>query len=353
MKKEIYIYGFCMLLLAGCVGKPSENREIRKVNIAEAVSTGEADTVSFVATTKSAEEVNVSFRIGGPILKMMVKEGDYVAKGALIAVMDSRDYQLQLSATQAEYDQIKADADRVTAMYNEGTTTAQNYDRARYGLQQITQKLNNHRNQLSDTRLTAPVAGYVKEKFHEAGETVGAGMPVVALSTGDRVEVEINVSARDYARISQFASFCCGIDVLGNKKLPLELVRTSAMANATQLYTLRFAIKGSFDRRVVTPGMSAVVYATLVDKGSPEVCVPSSAVLDKEGKIGVFVYSPESKTVSRREISVKTMNSDGTATVEGLSAGELVVSAGVRHLVDGQRVEVVKPSSESNVGDLL
>ena len=47
------------------------------------------------------------------------------------------------------------------------------------------------------------------------------------------------------------------------------------------------------------------------------------------------------------------MNSDGTATVEGLSAGELVVSAGVRHLVDGQRVEVVKPSSESNVGDLL
>ncbi|MGN1213668.1 MAG: efflux RND transporter periplasmic adaptor subunit [Bacteroidaceae bacterium] len=353
MKRKLCLYGFAVLLLGGCAGKSSENRVVRKVNVAEVVSAGEADTVSFVATTVAAEEVNVAFRIGGPILKMMVKEGDYVAKGALIATMDGRDYQLQLAATQAEYDQIKADADRVTAMFNEGTTTAQNYDRARYGLQQITQKLNNHRNQLADTRLTAPVAGYVKEKFHEAGETVGAGMPIVALSSGDRVEVEVNVSARDYARISRFVAFSCAIDAVGDKRLSLELVRTSAMANATQLYTLRFAIKDSYDRRVVTPGMSAVIYAALEGEGSAEVCVPSSAVTNKEGTTAVFVYSPKSKTVAKREVKVKTMNADGSATVEGLSVGETVVSAGASHLADGQRVDVVKPSSESNVGDLL
>ncbi|MGN1236776.1 MAG: hypothetical protein ACI4TS_04960, partial [Bacteroidaceae bacterium] len=72
MKRKLCLYGFAVLLLGGCAGKSSENRVVRKVNVAEVVSAGEADTVSFVATTVAAEEVNVAFRIGGPILKMMV-----------------------------------------------------------------------------------------------------------------------------------------------------------------------------------------------------------------------------------------------------------------------------------------
>ena len=156
----------CLMAMTGCGNKKTGKDVLRKVNVVEAVSTDGGEAVSFPATTRAAEEVNVSFRVSGPLTKVTVNEGDYVRKGQVLAVMDPRDYQLQLAATQAEYDRIKGDAERVMAMYKEGTTTAQNYDQARFGLQQMTQKLANHRNQLADTRLVSPVAGYVKEKLH-------------------------------------------------------------------------------------------------------------------------------------------------------------------------------------------
>ena len=158
----------CLMAMTGCGNKKTGKDVLRKGNVVEAVSTHGGEAVSFPATTRAAEEVNVSFRVSGPLTKVTVNEGDYVRKGQVLAVMDPRDYQLQLAATQAEYDRIKGDAERVMAMYKEGTTTAQNYDQARFGLQQMTQKLANHRNQLADTRVVSPVAGYVKEKLHAA-----------------------------------------------------------------------------------------------------------------------------------------------------------------------------------------
>lgn len=336
------LYLITLLLLGSCGNKKSEGEQLRPVNIAEAKAAEGGETVSFPGQTRSEEEVNVSFRISGPITSVKVKEGDYVNKGQTIATMDVRDYQLQLAATQAEYNRIKADAERVIGMYREGTTTAQNYDLARYGLQQITQKLDNHRNQLADTRLAAPVAGYVKEKLHEAGETVSAGMPIVTISSGGRVEVEINVSARDYARLKELSGFYCVIDALGSETYELERVRTSAVANATQLYSLRFALKGNYDRSKVTPGMSAMVYAHIAESGGGNVRIPSSAILDKNGKTSVFIYNKVDKIVRLKDVKVVEMSLDGSAVVVGLHLGEQVVATGVHYLVDGQKAKGIR-----------
>ena len=327
------------MMLGACGKIVKGGEEVRPVNVVEVKAANGGETVSFPGQTRSEEEVNVSFRISGPITSVKVKEGDYVNKGQTLATMDNRDYQLQLAATQAEYDRIKADAERVMAMYREGTTTAQNYDQARYGLQQITQKLDNHRNQLADTRLVAPVAGYVKERLHEAGETVSAGMPVVTISSGGRVEVEINVSARDYARLSELSGFRCVIDALGSETYELERVRTSAVANASQLYSLRFALKGNYDRSKLTPGMSAMVYANIAEQGGGEMRIPSSAILDKDGNTIVYIYNKVNSTVAKKEVKVKELCLDGTAVVTGLQLGEKVVATGARYLVDGQKVK--------------
>ena len=335
--KVLYLIPLMMLGACGKIVKGGE--EVRPVNVVEVKAANGGETVSFPGQTRSEEEVNVSFRISGPITSVKVKEGDYVNKGQTLATMDNRDYQLQLAATQAEYDRIKADAERVMAMYREGTTTAQNYDQARYGLQQITQKLDNHRNQLADTRLVAPVAGYVKERLHEAGENVSAGMPVVTISSGGRVEVEINVSARDYARLSELSGFRCVIDALGSETYELERVRTSAVANASQLYSLRFALKGNYDRSKLTPGMSAMVYANIAEQGGGEMRIPSSAILDKDGNTIVYIYNKVNSTVAKKEVKVKELCLDGTAVVTGLQLGEKVVATGARYLVDGQKVK--------------
>ena len=138
MKGVFYLLTACMAVsvLCSCNGKKEAQEDVQYVMTATAKGGGNESQQTYPARTRSMEETNVAFRVSGTIERVFVKEGDYVRKGQLIATMDARDYRVQLEATQAEYAQIKADAERVIELYKEQATTASNYDKARYGLSQ-------------------------------------------------------------------------------------------------------------------------------------------------------------------------------------------------------------------------
>ena len=341
--------------MASCGQKEAHQEEAPIVDVTTVKGVGEVDATTFTGKTKSASEVNLAFRVAGQIERVLVKEGDFVRQGQVVAVMDARDYQVQLAATQAEYEQVKADAERVMALYAEGNTTASNNDKARYGLQQITQKLANHRNQLADTRLRSTISGYVQTKFHESGETVSAGMPVVSVFGSGDTEVEIKISASDFAHIDKFTSFSCRFDVTGNESFPLAVTRVSQEANTSQLYAVRLKFTGEIDHKKITPGMTTMVYAEVSNsEAAGLISVPSSAVLDEKGKTLVFVYDTKTGVVKSRPVTVTAVHRDGTMLVDnGLTSGESVVVSGVHHIKDGQKVRLLEKPSTSNVGGLL
>ena len=357
MKKCIFLTltYFGMLAVISCQQKNKVQNDEQTVDVTVVKDINEVAATTFTGKTKSASEVNLAFRVAGQIERVLVKEGDYVQKGQVVAIMDARDYQVQLAATQAEYEQVKADAERVMALYAEGNTTASNNDKARYGLQQITQKLANHQNQLADTRLRSTISGYVQTKFHESGETVSAGMPVVGVFGSGDTEVEINISASDFANIDKFTSFGCRFDVTGNETFPLTIGRVSQEANTSQLYTVRLKFTGAIDHKKITPGMTTMVYAEVSgNDASGIVSVPASAVLNEPGKTLVYIYDEKSGVVKSRAVTVTSIQRDGTMQVEnGLKSGETIVVSGVHHVKDGQKVKILEKPSASNVGGLL
>ena len=319
--------------------------------------------IAYPGKTKAAEEVNVAFRVSGPIIHTYVKEGDYVRQGQLLAEMDPRDYRNQLSATQAEYQQVKADAERIMAIYEEGNTTASNYDKARFGLQQITEKLHNHQNMLSDTKLYAPFSGYISQKIHDQGETVSAGMPIYSMFSSGNVEIEINLPASDYANRSQFVNHYCTFDILPDEKFPLVVSSVSQAANANQLYAVKLKISGDYDKSKITPGMTAMVYMERGDEPVKSLTIPSTALFNDHQDAMVYVFTADKDTlghtagkgkVSRRKVIVKSLNTNGDCVIsDGLSEGEVIVTAGIHLLHEGQEVKQLPRSSESNVGGLL
>lgn len=355
--KQIFYVASVLLSAAGllsCGGGDAKREEAPIVDVTEVRGMDEMGSATFTGKTKSASEVHLAFRVSGPISRVLVKEGDHVSKGQVVAVLDNRDYQVQLAATQAEYEQVKADAERVMALYAEGNTTASNNDKARYGLQQITQKLANHRNQLADTQLRSTIDGYVQTKLHEAGETVAAGMPVVSVFGSGDPEVEIHLSASDFANLSKYTGFSCKFDVTGDEAFPLAIARTSQEANSAQLYTVRLRFVNPADVQHITPGMTTMVYAEVTDAADDgAVKVPSSAILKADGKTQVFVFDVASSTVKARLVSVSAVGRDGSAQIGGVKSGEKVVSSGVHHVKDGQKVRLLQKPAATNVGGLL
>lgn len=183
------------LFLVGC-GQRQHTEQVTLVRIDTVKTANTCDILEFPARVQAAGEVHLAFKIPGTLQRIYVDDGAFVRQGELVAEMDPRDYELQLQAVEAEYLSIKAEAERVMALYDQNVATADAYDKARYGLQQITAKYENARNQLADTKLYAPFDGYVKRRRFDPPTVVAAGMPVITFLSGKNPEVELSFRHR-------------------------------------------------------------------------------------------------------------------------------------------------------------
>ena len=355
MKQFYYILaGISVLSLAACSSHAKEVKEPQTVKIDTVISADGRTTLQYPGKVKAAQDISLAFRVSGTIQKIHVEDGACVRTGQLLAELDPADYQVQLDATAAEYEQIKAEAERVMALYKENGTTPNANDKAVYGLKQITAKYQHHKDQLAYTRLYAPFDGYVQKHLFETHETVGAGMPVISMISAGIPEVEINLPAAEYIHRDKFSRYHCTFDVYPGKLYQLKPISITPKANANQLYSMRLQMVPD-GQPSPSPGMNTMVTIYYDTDGVQTLYVPSSAILHKDGKTQVFVYAPDSRTVRSQEISVMRLLTDGRSiiTADELKPGELVVSSGVHHIKDGDAVKPLPAVTQTNVGGLL
>jgi len=340
---------FTALLMGSCGSKEQVAPQIPIVRLSTVQLANGLSQNSYPGKTQAAEESDVAFKVAGTLENVLVKVGDHVRQGQVVARMDSRDYEVQLNAVKAEYASVSAECERIIALYNDKGTSANNYDKARYGLEQITQKLKHAQDQVDDCVIRAPYDGYVQTIYHESHETVGAGMPIVGIFGSKGIEVVINIPVVEYNRQAEFDRFTASFSV-PERVLPLKLVGLSQKANANQLYEMRLTL--SENLKEITPGLSTTVNIYYKEHENIPTEVPSSAVFADGNQSYVFVY--QDSTLHKTPVRVNYLTSTGMMQViKGLEAGQKVVSAGVHMLSDGQKVRPAATTSKTNVGGLL
>lgn len=345
----VSIISFAALMAAcGNKEKPEVTEPLVRLTAVEAVNS--LPTTSYPGKTRAGETSSVAFRVSGTLESVPVREGQHVSRGQVLARMDDRDYRVQLQATEAEYAQIKAQAERVIALYEDEGTSRNNYDKARYGLEQISQKLQHHRDQLNDCVLTAPFDGYVEKVFRDAHETVAAGMPVVSVFTSGNKEIVIHIPNSEYQRRNRFEKFTASFAAIKDHFYDLTLVNISHSANVNQLYEAHFRMDG--DHSEITPGMTAMVTISYRAEGGAELQLPASSIVHDTQGPAVFVY--RNGLIHRTPVELTFIHGSGMAEIRGnIQPGDQVVLSGASHLTDGQKVRVVPQPSETNVGGLL
>jgi len=354
MKGVVFSLLGLILLMCACGNSQTKQDRGKATVQADTVKSYQGElSIIYPGKIKAASEVKLSFRVAGPIRAVLPEVGAFVKKGELIAEIDPRDYEIQLSATEAEYNQVKEEAGRVIELYKRGSVPANDYDKAVSGLKQITAKYNAHKNALADTRLTAPFDGYIQKKYYDSHETVAAGYPVVSMINSNYFDVDIDIPSSDFVRQGLFKSFSCTIDVFPGQVFPLELIEITRKANLNQLYRMRLRLK-PVPGVDIAAGMS--VNVTIEYNPNEEVLtvIPLSAMFEENGASAVWVYNPKTQSVTKRVIQLSRLLKTGELIVsEGLAAGEIVVSAGVHSLKEGMSVELLKPVSKTNIGKLL
>ena len=342
-----------LALLWGCVSNNGEQNEIiRKVKI-EPVQQADSLTIKhYSGIIKGASELNLAFRVAGPIKKIFVKEGDFVKQGQMVAQMDTRDYEIQLQAAQAQHDQVEAEAGRVIELYDRKSVNENDYDKAVAGLKMVGAKLKNAKDQMNDTQLRAPVSGYIQKVNFLENELIDAGMPVVSMIDVGYFQVEVEIPVSLYVERDAITSFSGVQPTVSDKAFPLQLLSYGKKANNNQLYKVHLRLDPNIQLKLA-PGMDVQVKIEVATNGGPQTCVPLTALFNDKDKTYVWVYQPN-QSVQKREVVTGRITGDGRIRIlEGLQPKEQIVVVGVNSLSDNEKVEPLEAVAQTNVGGLL
>lgn len=345
-----------VLLLMGCSSKKKNQFDGTLSVKTEVAQPYESSlTVSYPGKVKAQSDVSLAFRVSGTLLSVKVNTGSKVKKGEVLAEIDPRDYITQLNATQAEYNRIKGEASRIMTLYEKGSVSKNDYEKAKYGLDQISALLKAHKDALKDTKLIAPFNGYIQKKMFNNGETVSAGFPIVSMINEGLPEVEINIPATEFYDKDLFKDYSCSVDIFPNEVFPLTLVGIAHKANLNQLYSMRFTFDKSNVKRLPTPGMTATVTITKHADSTGLTIISSTSLFENEkGGSSIWLYNESAGTVSSREVKVISMLRNGKSIIsKGINTGDRIVTAGVHSLKEGDKVVPLPPKSKTNIGGLL
>lgn len=353
MKKWIAI-AIVVGTLCGCGNSSPEKPDLRSVVLTQPLLLGTTHAINYSGIIREAHAISLGFKAAGQIKRIYVREGDYVRQGTLLAELDDADYRLGVEALQIQYNQLKKEVERTRLLFNQKSISANDYEKAVAGMRQLGVQLQVNKNKLAYTRLYAPTNGYVQSVNFSPAEMVDAGTALFTLLDVSHMEVVADIPVDEYRKRNLFTRFYCKVAGL-EKVFPMKMLSFTPKADGNQLYQLRLAFTGSPDKRL-TAGMNATIGIVMADRSAvTRWAIPLCAVFrdDESHRSCVWVYGADS-TVSKRPVVLGGTDAEGRAVVvDGLTGKERIVRAGVHVLQEGERVRVVPPTSETNVGGLM
>lgn len=292
-------------------------------------------------------EPQLAFQVGGKVVERRVEVGDRVAAGAPLARLDAEDLRLRrdaaqarveaaqaaLGVAQAEQQRYRALLERRLVSQSQFDAIENRYRSARADFEQATAERQVAANQLDHALLSAPQAGLIVARAVEEGQVVAAGQTVFVLAADGEREVAIHLPEQQFAafRLGDAAS----IELWSQPGERFE-GRLRELAAAADPASRTFAARVAFASQVaVEPGQSALV--TLHNGGRQTLAVPLSAVSAEQGQPFVWRLRAD-HTLERVSVRLGAYGEEQVPVLEGLSAEDWIVLAGVHLLQENQPV---------------
>ena len=343
------------LILTAC-GKPAEKTEdIRPVRVIKLAAAGVDLATEYSGEVRARVESRLGFRVNGKIVARKVDVGTIVKKGQVLMQLDPQDLALAqaqakagLYAAESNRDLAKAELTRyqdlreknfVAATVLDSKQTA--FKAAQASYEQAVASYKNQSNQAGYATLVSDVDGVVTGIDAEAGQVVAAGTPVVRVAQAGDMDVVVGIPEDQVNAIRQITDIRVRLWANPNQTIPAKLRELSPIADSvTRTYTAKVAIPSATPD--VKLGMTAYVTFGAKDP-NPMIKLPLTALFHEKNTTSVWIV--ENGAVKLVPVQVAGSSGDDITIARGVSAGQVVVTAGVNVLKQGQKVTILGEST--------
>jgi RND family efflux transporter MFP subunit len=341
-----------LVVLCGCGQQQIEERApvVRPVKVVTAGGDSGTQSRSFPGRVEASDQVDLSFRVDGPLIELPVLEGDLVSKGQMVARVDPRDYRIRLDAARAEVERTDADYRRYSALYEKDAVSKAQLDQALAARDVARALAEDAEAALDDTYLRAPFASRVAETFVENYQDVQAKEPILSLVNVNQVEIVIDVPENlvaSFRAVQRESRFAARFDAAPGREFETRVSEIATQADPrTQSFRVTFSLPQPEEVNAL-PGMTATVQRYPPPGEYTEIVVPAVAIFaDEAGSPHVWVVDRATGTVERRPVRTGDLSeTDSIVVLEGLVPGEDIAVSAVSQLRDGMTVRPIEEVS--------
>jgi RND family efflux transporter MFP subunit len=345
------LFGWPESMARGVTAEPQP--EVRLVKTATVAAKIMAESYSAIGEIRPRHESDFGFRVSGKLIERTVDVGAIVSKGELLARIEDQDYRNRLlsakadmAAAQAVLVEAEAAEMRSRTLLEKGYTTRANHQIAVKNLRSAEAKLDSAKvafamaeDQLRYTELRADFSGVVTAIMAEPGQIINVGQIVLRIADPSEKDAVFSIAEAAFAHPPQAGERLKIIVSLLSNPAVATTGTVREIAPVADDTTRTYQVKVALENANQEMRFGASVSGRVERKTTPVVVLPGSALFDRDGAPAVWVVDNESE-VRLKPVTVTRYEADRIIVSDGLSQGDIVVTAGVNRLRESQKVRV-------------
>jgi len=302
-------------------------------------------TIEIQANIKTRQNLQLFPEFGGRLNQILVKEGQEVEKGTLLAVIDDAGLQDQLDQMKLQLQLAKTTFERTQRLWDQKIGSEMMYLEAKTRFKSQQKQVAQMRNQLSKTKVYAPFSGVIDEIIARKGSALAPGItPIMRIVNLDHMYVESDVPENYLANITKGSFAKVSIPVLNETQNTLVRQTGNFIQPNNRTFRVEAPIKNPTG--MIKPNLNARL--SIVDYSNPEALMIPFRVIRENAKGDSFVFilkvaEQENEYITeQRFVSLGMSKNELVEITKGVNTEDLIADEGVSLLVTGQKVKRIE-----------
>lgn len=343
---SLFIF-FSLVLLTSCGNKQAKEQTalndtipVRVLELQQQLS-GTAIHVSGQFTTE--DETNLSFKTGGIINRVYVKEGDAVSKGQLLATLHQTEISAQVQQAQLGYEKAQRDYSRAAALYKDSVATLEQYQNSKTALDIAKQQLTAAQFNQNYSEIRATSSGYVLKKFANDGQVINAGTSVLQINGAHQGGwiLKVGISDKEWSVIKTGDKATVKTDALPGQSFDAVITKKSEGVDpSTGTFTIDISLTGK-----VPQVIAAGLFGQATINTSQQIkswTVPYDAILDGDANKAFVFVTNDHQTATKVPVTIASIDHKQVHVVEGLENAKAVIVTGNAYLNDRSPIKIIQ-----------
>jgi membrane fusion protein, multidrug efflux system len=332
-----------LFMLQGCSsGKKAEAEEnpaMVRVTVAENVAYQKKINTS--GRLSHFAELKLSFKTGGVIDNILVKEGHYVKKGDTLAVLALAEIRSQLRRAELLFEKALRDHERINNLYADTAATLEQFQNAKTALEIAESAKEAALFNFNHSVIIAPSNGQVLKMLVENREVIAPGYPALHFaSSRDHWLLKVAITDRDIVSIMEGDRADVEFDAYPGKIFNAHVAEIAGMADPlTGTFEVSLALDPG-NKRLITGFIGkATIHTSNTDT---LIQIPPLALVDARRSEG-FVYKYENSKAVKVNVGIREMTDTSFLVTGDLAEGDSIIVEGSGDVKNGQKVLVANP----------